>query len=639
MHTKRLLSLAGIIKRPGDAVTGNLVLWAVFCAAYVPLNLFFISDILKSKYKFIYKIHAFSAILIHCVLIAGIMALLFMLLRKRRPAVRAVIFSVCTVGIFAITLIDLTLFKIYSFHINGYIISEVMQPEFAESSGIGARFIIITAIKLVLTAAAVAVAARLILALTNRPMRAKRGFFLTVKIIVIAVIAEKIFMTAVAFNRPAYIFRLAESIPVVYVNPADYIYVGMKKIAEVKDEKETFAEPLAGSENIQYPRNGIYPNVRIPKSKNIIIIATESTRSDFITKETTPHIWNIAHGRNGSMAQNHFSSSNSTHMGIFSILYGINPCYSGYIKSVRAESVPVKILRSNGFSTHLFMSAPTEWHKMNYYLDQNFDTQFHPQTKESDTRDREICDAVIRKLDNPSDKPFMMFVFFDSSHYPFYSPEKYWKFSPHIVGYFKSFDFLYLETIREPLMNSYRNSLYYLDTLIGEIDAALARSGKRDDTILFITGDHGCEFGESGKYFYSSSFNNYSTKVPLVIRAPGFTAASPVSGHEDILPTALDIMGVKDSGGDVEGIPVNTANTGRYAIIAFQDAITPYRYQIVDDKGKLEVDFKSTSFISGKFDADDKPVSSLSDQTARLSAIRKSINFFNKSKPQGSSAQ
>jgi membrane-anchored protein YejM (alkaline phosphatase superfamily) len=639
MYTKKLLSLAGIIKRPGDAVAGNLVLWAAFCAAYVPLNLFFISDILKGKYKFIYKIHAFSAVLVHCVFVAGIMALFFMLLRKRHPAVRAVIFSLCTVGIFAITLIDLTLFKIYSFHINGYIVSEVMQPEFAESSGIGVRFIIITAIKLILTAAAVAVAARLILALTSRPMRAKRGFFLTVKIIAIAVIAEKLFMTAVAYSRPAYIFRLAESIPVVYVNPADYIYVGMKKIAGVKDEKETFSEPLAGSENIQYPGNGVYPDVRIPKPRNIIIIATESTRSDFITKETTPHVWDIAHGRNGSMAQNHFSSSNSTHMGIFSILYAINPCYSAYVKSVRAESVPVKILRSNGFTTHLFMSAPTEWHKMNYYLDQNFDTQFQPKTLGPSSRDREICDAVIRKLGTPSDKPYMMFVFFDSSHYPFDSPDNFWKFSPHITGYFKSFDFLYLETIREQLVNSYKNSLYYLDSLISEIDAALARSGKRDNTILFITGDHGCEFGESGRYFYSSSFNNYSTKVPLVVRAPGFTAASPVSGHADILPTALDIMGVKDSGGNIEGIPVNGTNPGRYAIIAFQDAITPYRYQIVDDKGKLEVNFKSTSFISGKFDAADKPVSELSDQASRLSAIRKSINFFNKSKPKGSSAQ
>lgn len=637
MRIKNVYFIFNIFKKTGDSISGTIVLWSVFCAAYIPLNLFFISDILKEKYKLFYKFHALYAITVHCIFIAGICALLFLLLRKKSPIVRSVIFSISTVAIFALTLIDLTLYKIYHFHINGFIISEIMQPEFAKSSGIGISFIIITIAELVAISVITAFAARLLLSLINKPVSARSACGWIIKILLIAVVSEKILFFAVAYNRPAYIFRLAESIPAVYINPADYIYVGIGKLFAVKDNKETFEEPLSGFDTMQYPKNGIYPDVKIKHPKNIIIIATESTRSDFITRETTPYISGIAEGKNGFKSENHFSSSNSTHMGIFSILYSINPYYSAFIKSLHAESAPIKILRSNGFTTHLYFSAPTDWHKMNYYLDQNFDTQFHPVTKESETRDREIADAAIKQLQTPSDKPFMMVIFFDSSHYPFYSPEKFWKFSPHIVGYFKSFDFLYLETIREQLINSYKNSLYYLDTLVSEIDSALAKSGKKDSTLLFITGDHGCEFGESGKYFYSSSFNNYSTKVPLIIRAKGISHAPELSSHNDILPTALSIMGTKGFEDNVEGKPLNEDSGSRYGIIAFQDALTPNRFQIVNKTGKLEVDFKSSAFITARFDAEDKPLLSLPDEKIRINEIRRSINFFKKTGSTGSS--
>jgi uncharacterized protein len=637
MRIIKVFSAVTIFKRPGDPVSGSLFLWAVFCIAYVPLNLFFISDILKGKYKFIYKIHAVSAITVHCMFIAGAAALLFLLLRNKRPIVRSIVFAISAVTIYAITLIDLTLFKIYSFHINGYIISEIMQPEFVKSSGIDPVFIIITTVKLAVIIIITALIVRIIFSLINKPLSARYGYHLVIKLIIIAVVFEKLFMIAVAYNRPAYIFRLAESISVVYINPADYIYIGFKKLFSVEDKKETFQEPLSGFDNMQYPRNGIYPDVKIKKPKNIIIIATESTRGDFITKDTTPYIWNISREKNGFMAANHFSSSNSTHMGIFSILYSINPYYSAFIKSIHAESVPIKILRSNGFSTHLYMSAPTEWHKMNYYLDQNFDTQFHPLTKESETRDREVSNAVIKQLQSPSNKPFLMFVFFDSSHYPFYSPKEFAKFSPHLNGYFKSFDFLYLETIRDQLINSYKNSLYYLDSLISEIDNALAKSGKTDSTMIFITGDHGCEFGESGKYFYSSSFNNHATKVPLVIRAEGITTLSKISSHADILPTALSLMEAKGYESNIEGKSITENTPNRYAIIAFQDALTPYRYQIISETGKLEINFKSSSFITGKFDLADKPLQSFPDEKNKINAIKQSINSFNKSTQRGSS--
>jgi membrane-anchored protein YejM (alkaline phosphatase superfamily) len=95
-----------------------------------------------------------------------------------------------------------------------------------------------------------------------------------------------------------------------------------------------------------------------------------------------------------------------------------------------------------------------------------------------------------------------------------------------------------------PFRNDYRNSLAYVDDLVGEVVAALKRSGRFDDTWLVITGDHGEEFNESGLglWGHGSSFSKWQTATPLVLKVPNSTRSGVVEAptfHQDVAPTLL----------------------------------------------------------------------------------------------------
>jgi len=87
-----------------------------------------------------------------------------------------------------------------------------------------------------------------------------------------------------------------------------------------------------------------------------------------------------------------------------------------------------------------------------------------------------------------------------------------------------------------------------LDAWIGEVLAALGRSGHADNTIIIYTTDHGEMWGEHGMWC-KNCFYEDSARVPLIISAPGLgvgqRVAAPVS-HLDLYPTLRDIVAAAD---------------------------------------------------------------------------------------------
>jgi uncharacterized protein len=623
---KRILHMAD------NPITGTIVLWGIFCVLYFPLHLLFISDILSGNYRFIYKVHSVFAMLSHCIFISSLCAIAFItFLSKRKASIRVLIFAIVTILAYSVTMIDIAVFKINHFHINSFIISEITQPNFFKASGVGYAFVFKFIAQILSLIMIIFVIGYLIQKIKKPILSLKQTRKRLIYILLSVLLVEKLFIVAVAYNRPAYIFNLSEAVPVVYINPADYLYVAFNKLFGVEDKKESFDALPSNFDNIEYPKGGSFPKGTIGKPLNVLIIVTESTRHDFLTSETMPNVWKLAHSEGGSLLQTHYSGSNSTHMGIFSILYGMNPYFSAYVKTKRIESFPVHALRAAGYRTSLFASATTQWHHMDYYLEPNFDTSFTPKKESSKDRDMEITNQLKADLSKKSDKPFFTFVFFDSTHYPFFFPEEHALFTPYQKESFDKSDYLSLDKIRGKLMNSYRNSLHYADAMMNEIITALKKSGQYNNTIIIITSDHGCEFGETGRYFYSSSFNNYSTKVPLVIHAPGGEKLSAnVSSHADIFPTVLDLVKFSGDRSNMQGTSLLGKNDDRYGIIAYQDALIPNRFQIVNDRAKLEVNFKDASFITARFDSNDTAITMIPDERKRLDIIKASISFFNK---------
>lgn len=92
-----------------------------------------------------------------------------------------------------------------------------------------------------------------------------------------------------------------------------------------------------------------------------------------------------------------------------------------------------------------------------------------------------------------------------------------------------------------------RRSLLAVDEAVGSLLATLERTGQLANTTIFYTTDNGFLLGEHRLHRKKFAYED-STHVPLIVRGPAFPVghtANQVVGNIDIVPTILDIAGVR----------------------------------------------------------------------------------------------
>ena len=206
----------------------------------------------------------------------------------------------------------------------------------------------------------------------------------------------------------------------------------------------------------------------------------------------------------------------------------------------------------------------------------------HPLWMESEddrdpTADERNAEWAVEKLRGfarePGDRPFFMGVGFIRPHTPLIVPERFFKQFPLDsleLPVIKPGDVedTYLSTMRgeddrgsqisksltasydsqdeglKRFLQAYLACVASVDELIGQVVDVIDNSSLKDNTIIVLTSDHGWGMGEKD-YLYKNSLWEESTRVPLIVRAPGVTksggrAHHPVS-HIDLYPTLIDL--------------------------------------------------------------------------------------------------
>lgn len=133
------------------------------------------------------------------------------------------------------------------------------------------------------------------------------------------------------------------------------------------------------------------------------------------------------------------------------------------------------------------------------------------------------------------------------------------------------------------LSDLYDAEIATLDAQIGALIDALRETGRLDDTLVIIVGDHGESFGEHGIAEHGLAVYRNLLHVPLLVRYPGkFDGGKridAVARLEDILPTVLEICGVEapapiDGAGGYDGATLSEllrpAAQPRIALGAFE---------------------------------------------------------------------
>ncbi len=207
-----------------------------------------------------------------------------------------------------------------------------------------------------------------------------------------------------------------------------------------------------------------------------------------------------------------------------------------------------------------------------------------------------IVDDACAWVDQPSDKPFFLWMSFAEPHNPYQVPEPYYDMFPPedlppcrssaadlegrpfawrwcLEAFRRAFPD-YDETFDRARSN-YHGMLRLIDDQIGRFAEHLDRRGLRSNTLLVLTSDHGDFVGEYGLLRKGPAVPEVLTRIPFVWNGPGVARrGQPSPAHvslADILPTLCSMAGasvpVGVQGRDLSALLRGVQNPGDFRSI------------------------------------------------------------------------
>lgn len=172
-----------------------------------------------------------------------------------------------------------------------------------------------------------------------------------------------------------------------------------------------------------------------------------------------------------------------------------------------------------------------------------------------------------------TDEPFFLQVSFPDPHHPFAPPGEHWSmYDPADIPLPATFDDPHetsmphlrrwrstrgqpapaipvmpfsptAEQWREAAAKEY-GAITLIDSVVGDVLAALAETGQADDTIVVFTSDHAEMFGDHGLMLKGAMHHRPALRVPLLVHRPGQVdgqVSSSLVGSIDVAQTILDL--------------------------------------------------------------------------------------------------
>jgi arylsulfatase A-like enzyme len=161
-------------------------------------------------------------------------------------------------------------------------------------------------------------------------------------------------------------------------------------------------------------------------------------------------------------------------------------------------------------------------------------------------------------------------------------------------GSFESFPDDPTDADLDRLRDLYDTRLRYTDDQFGAVVDTLKRTGRYDDTLIVVLGDHGEAFDEHGFLFHGNCPYDELLGVPLIVKPPADHNArgvvSELASLIDVFPTVLNILGIDGRADHVQGRalpPFGDATGGDPVFSETQlQAIKPAYHSVRTDRWK-----------------------------------------------------
>lgn len=355
----------------------------------------------------------------------------------------------------------------------------------------------------------------------------------------------------------------------------------------------------------------VYPQAPIKvqekdKPLNIIWLVAESLRADMLTPEIMPATWAFA--EKSHRFTQHYSGANMTRMGMFSMFYGLHGAYWFSFLDAHRSPVLMDIIQQQRYQYEMYTSAVFTYPEFDKTIFSNIaNSHLHEAPAKTGWQSDQVnVGKLIDFIEHRgTTRPFMTFMFFESPHSHYYFPAE----SIIRTDYLE--DFNYATSINREKMprikNRYINSVHHLDSQIGRVLDYVQKKNLAENTLIIITGDHGEEFMEKGRWGHGSQFSEEQVRVPLVISVPGSGASvvDRMTSHVDIPATLLPHLGVTNPSADYSlGNDLLGDYRRQYTVVSDWNNIA-----YIGNDYKAVLPLKSAGFINNAVTtADDAPV-------------------------------
>ena len=443
-------------------------------------------------------------------------------------------------------LADFAIYRIWKFHINGMVLNILFSPASYDSLYMTSGALAVIAAALLFLALLQYVSYKKIEAMAyERVEKANRVISLGVVPLLFMIIAfEKVTYAVANLHHDSYILERIKVIPLYQPLLMDDFLVDAFHMK--KAQAATIEARIDKITNIRYPLEPI--RLEAAQTPSIFIFGIDALRSDVISKDVTPNLYDFA--QSSLCYMDNKSGGNNTRFGLFSLFYGINSSY--WFGFLNAQKGPVlfEVLQKLNYQTGIISSVNLEWPE--FRKTAFIDVQDRIRDDFEGTplqRDAQAIDAFISWIDaQDTHRPIFSFLWFDSVHSRNYD-EAYRKFLPDDAGN----DYLTVERAdMEKQFNRYKNSALCVDEKFRRFIDKLKEKGLYEHSIIVVVSDHGQEFFEYGTYGHNSAYNVAQVNATLMIRMPKTPAkiVRTQTSSLDLVPTLLKRLGVANDTAD-----------------------------------------------------------------------------------------
>lgn len=472
--------------------------------------------------------------------------------------------------------VDGRIYRALTFHVNGLLLRLLLQPNALRETGL-------TGIEVAVAAAggALFVAAELGLGGRLLPRFASpRRAWPWVAAVLGLMVVERIGAAAMAFYAGPAVKAASHVLPLqapLSMNKLLGRMTGRSKFAAAGD----VAAALQAGVATPYGRRDA-ADVRFTRRPDVVLVAIESVRDEFLDQRTMPRLW--ARAARGARFTRHYASASSTHYAVFSLFYGLDSRRFDQVVAEGRRPLLFGALRANGYRLRLLAASSVDWMGLRetvfHDVDRDLETDFPGSGMVRDSVMLVRAQAFVSAADTA---PLFLFLFFDGTHFRYTFPDDQTPFTPFWAGGAST-----MSAVREPprlIENRARNAAYEVDRKLDELLTWItARRGR--EPLVLVTADHGEEYREKGRLGHGYDVTAYQVHVPMTILGPGVTpqVVERVTAHQDIVPTLLTLLGdTAATSAGTDGLDMFRVPPGRF--IVTQPGWIP-RYAVIGEDVK-----------------------------------------------------